>query len=106
MSRARQYYVNSDDCDSGSDTESDMSSTPSLPAFTTTDASSQTSYDVSVRSASPTPSVRSMTSSMRAESLVIEHGRCINNSSEVYRLPADDEEIERLGAFFLVRSSF
>lgn len=39
----------------------------------------------------------SMTSSLRAASYRHEFGRGINNYSEVYRLPADDEEFERLG---------
>ncbi|TFY63310.1 hypothetical protein EVJ58_g3330 [Rhodofomes roseus] len=49
-----------------------------------------------MRSASPAPSVYSMTSSLRAASYRREYGRGINNYSEVYRLPADDEEFERL----------
>ena len=37
-----------------------------------------------------------MTSSMRAQAFILEYGRGVNNYSEVYRLPADDQEIERL----------
>ncbi|TFY78398.1 hypothetical protein EWM64_g5617 [Hericium alpestre] len=59
-------------------------------------ASSATSYDVSMRSASPAPSAYSMTSSLRAQSYRHEFGRGLNNYSEVYRLPADDEELDRL----------
>jgi len=57
-------------------------------------ASSRTS--VSDRSSSPTPSVISLTSSLREEAIANEHGRGINTHSEVYRLPADAEEVERL----------
>jgi hypothetical protein len=39
----------------------------------------------------------SVTSSIRAASYRQEYGRGINNYSEVYQLPADDEELERLG---------
>ncbi|THV06547.1 S-adenosyl-L-methionine-dependent methyltransferase [Dendrothele bispora CBS 962.96] len=59
-------------------------------------ASSHTSHDVSMRSASPVPSVRSISSSFRAQAYTHEYGRGLNNYSEVYRLPADDEELFRL----------
>jgi len=38
----------------------------------------------------------SMSSSMRAQSFILEHGRGLNSASDVYRLPADEEEMERL----------
>ncbi len=38
-----------------------------------------------------------MTSSLRANAYKEEYGRGLNNYSEVYRLPADAEELERLG---------
>lgn len=85
--------------------ESDTCSNASLPPFSPTPsmgASSFTSYDVSMRSRSPTPSVLSMTSSMRAQAFKQEFGRGLNNYSEVYRLPADQEELDRLGV--LVRN--
>lgn len=50
-----------------------------------------------VRSASPGPSIYSMTSSIREDLLISVHGRLVNNHSDVYHLPADDEEIDRLG---------
>ncbi|OCH88758.1 S-adenosyl-L-methionine-dependent methyltransferase [Obba rivulosa] len=59
-------------------------------------ASSATSYDWEMRSASPAPSVYSMTDSLVRAAFRHEFGRGINNYSEVYRLPADDEEFERL----------
>ncbi|KAH9178870.1 hypothetical protein EDB89DRAFT_987720 [Lactarius sanguifluus] len=78
------------DDDSHSDVESDIFSLRSAP-------SSATSYDVSIRSGSPAPSVYSVTSSIRAASYRQEYGRGLNNYSEVYQLPADDEELDRLG---------
>ncbi|KAI9057027.1 hypothetical protein FKP32DRAFT_1615516 [Trametes sanguinea] len=65
-------------------------------AFAPSVVTSATSHDWEMRSASPAPSVYSMTSSLRAASYRHEFGRGINNYSEVYRLPADDEEFERL----------
>ncbi|KAI0068004.1 hypothetical protein BV25DRAFT_1875105 [Artomyces pyxidatus] len=75
-----------------SDDDSDLISVDSR----LTRASSATSYDVSMRSGSPAPSVYSITSSLRANSYRHEYGRGLNNYSEVYRLPADDEELDRL----------
>ena len=80
--------------DSFSDYESDIFSSRST-------VSSATSHDVSMRSGSPAPSVYSVTSSLRAASYRQEYGRGLNNYSEVYRLPADDEEFERLGTPFI-----
>lgn len=59
-------------------------------------STSRTSHDFSIRSASPVPSVLSVSSSFQARAYKHEYGRGINNYSEVYRLPADDEELERL----------
>ena len=78
------------DDDSRSDVDSDVFSLRSAP-------SSATSYDVSMRSGSPAPSMYSVTSSIRAASYRHEFGRGLNNYSEVYQLPADDEELDRLG---------
>lgn len=52
---------------------------------------------VHVRSVSPGPSIYSVTSSIREDLLINVHGRLVNNHSDVYHLPADDEEIDRLG---------
>ncbi|PCH34099.1 hypothetical protein WOLCODRAFT_135501 [Wolfiporia cocos MD-104 SS10] len=82
------------DMDDVSDTCSMVSGSSSR--FGASVASSATSYDWEMRSASPAPSVYSVTSSLRAASYKHEYGRGINNHSEVYRLPADDEEFERL----------
>ncbi|OBZ77001.1 hypothetical protein A0H81_03655, partial [Grifola frondosa] len=59
-------------------------------------ASSATSYDWEMHSTSLTPSIYSVTSSLRAAAYRFEHRRVINNYSEVYYLPADDEEFRRL----------
>jgi hypothetical protein len=76
--------------DTFSDVDSDVFSTYST-------STSATSYDGSMRSGSPAPSVYSVTTSIRAASYRHEHGRGLNNYSEVYHLPADDEELDRLG---------
>ncbi|KAJ7292900.1 hypothetical protein C8J57DRAFT_1267514 [Mycena rebaudengoi] len=80
------------------DPDSDDDSETSLPPFSPPPSAlgSHTSYDVSMRSPSPTPSVWSVSSSMRAQATRQEYGRELNNYSEVYRLPADDEELDRL----------
>lgn len=80
--------------DSLSDVGSDIFSARSA-------TSSATSHDVSMRSGSPAPSVYSVTSSIRAASYRHEYGRGLNNYSEVYQLPADDEELDRLGNAFV-----
>lgn len=84
----------SDDADS--DTESDCYTEMSLDSSV---PSSRTSVSFSMRSLSPTPSVFSVTSSLRAQAYRQEYGRGLNNYSDVYRLPADEEELERLGPF-------
>jgi len=94
--------------DIDSDSESDIFSTvsedpPSSIAYSNggsmATASSGTSYelDPSMRSNSPM-SVMSLTESMQRHLLYRhEYGRSLNNYSEIYRLPVDDEEFERLG---------
>ena len=75
-----------------SDTESDIFSQASAPTTSTYDTS------LSLRSSSPARSmVLSVTSSMREQIYKEEFGRNLNNYSDVYRLPADEEELERLG---------
>ncbi|PPQ90946.1 hypothetical protein CVT25_008257 [Psilocybe cyanescens] len=87
--------------DGDSDTESDIYSVRSgLPPPSESDmsmASSLTSYEVdpSIRSASP-QSVFSVTDSMQANFQRQEYGRGLQTYSELYRLPADEEELERL----------
>jgi len=82
-----------------SDTESDAFSLASAP-----NTISSYDADASLRSASPTPSmVLSVTSSMREKIYKQEFGRNLNNYSDVYRLPADEEELERLGGFIIKR---
>jgi len=74
-----------------SDTESDVFSMASAP-----NTISSYDADVSLRSASPSSMVLSVTSSMRDKIYREEFGRNLNNYSDVYRLPADEEELERL----------
>lgn len=78
-----------------SDTESnDIFSLASVPTVST----GTYDTDLSMRSSSPAPSmVVSVTSSMREQIYRQEYGRNLNNYSDVYRLPADEEELERLG---------
>lgn len=85
-------------CDDMSDDESDSYSMMSSSYTMSGRASSVTSADMSVRSASPGPSLMSVSNSLRVNSYRHEYGRGLNNYSEVYRLPADDEELDRLGA--------
>lgn len=97
MSLDNQVYTLSDDADSDSD--SDRATRMSLDSFSEATATSRTSVDLSMRSQSPAPSVFSMTNSLRAQAYKEEHGRNLNNYSDVYHLPADEEELERLGKF-------
>lgn len=85
------------DDDYDSDEDGSVVSFPPFSPPPSVSAESNTSYDLSMRSGSPAPSVMSMTSSIRAQAFRQEFGRGINNYSEVYRLPADDEELDRLG---------
>jgi hypothetical protein len=78
-----------------SDTESDVFSLASAP-------NTISSYDA-LRSSSPTSMVLSVTSSMREKIYKEEFGRNLNNYSDVYRLPADEEELERLGGSIIKR---
>ncbi|KAK0239211.1 S-adenosyl-L-methionine-dependent methyltransferase [Armillaria nabsnona] len=74
--------------------DSERSSSASPGPARSTPYTSRTSS--STRSVSPTLSVWSMTSSLRAEAYIQEFGRDLNNISEIYYLPADAEELERL----------
>ncbi|KAJ7070618.1 hypothetical protein C8F01DRAFT_1107088 [Mycena amicta] len=80
------------------DSDSDDESIASLPPFSPPPSTrgSETSYARSTRSGSPAPSVLSVTSSIRANAFRQEYGRELNNYSQVYRLPADNEELDRL----------
>ena len=84
-----------DDMCSSSDV--DTASVMSFDPFSCgTSASSVTDME-DYRSSSSGASVFSMSSSVRAQSFKHEYGRSLNNYSEVYQLPADDEELDRLG---------
>lgn len=84
------------DMDYDSDQDSDIQSTtgysPSMASSRPT-----TADEGSMRSASPAPSVMSFTSSFREHLYKQEYGRNLNAYSDVYRLPADEEELNRLG---------
>lgn len=86
------------DFDSDTDTEYGSVAPTSIFGSTASAGDSMTSYEVD-RSASP-DSVRSMTSSQHAAAYRLEYGREINNHSDMYRLPADDEEMNRLSEHF------
>jgi hypothetical protein len=85
-----------------SDSDSDMVSNPAFTAFGGDTMGSGTTATYSVRSGSPIPSVLSLSSSMRAQAFILEYGRGLNNNSDVYRLPADEEEMERLREYSLI----
>lgn len=55
---------------------------------------------------SPAPSVYSVTESIIAQSFTDEFGRKLNSYSNIYRLPADDEEITRLRMHLLRKLAF
>jgi len=79
-------------------TSSDVetASVMSFEPFSYTSASSATDIQDHA-SISSGASVFSMSSSVRAQSFRLEYGRGLNNYSDVYQLPADDEELDRLG---------
>lgn len=89
------------------DRNSDCESRSSAPVFSTCEQSATTATSVSdnendtasMRSNSPAPSVMSMSSALRQALYKQEFGRNLNNYSNVYQLPADEEELDRLGEF-------
>lgn len=94
-----------DDYDIRSESSITGMSDSSLDRFPPRSESSATTHDIDMRSASPAPSVYSMTSSLREAAFRQEYGRGLNNFSDVYQLPADEEELQRLGAslVFIIR---
>ncbi|KAJ7938760.1 hypothetical protein B0H13DRAFT_2301402 [Mycena leptocephala] len=79
------------------DIDSDEESFGSPSPFTRPPSvSSQTSCSDFLRSDSASPSVRSITSSILEQAFREQFGRKLNSRSEVYRLPADEEEVARL----------
>ncbi|KAJ8520636.1 hypothetical protein ONZ45_g2562 [Pleurotus djamor] len=84
---------------SSSEEEDDgMRSNPSNSLFSPSRSvmTTATSYTASTRSSSPAPSLISMTPAMQAAAFKMAYGRGLNNYSDVYGLPADDEELDRL----------
>ncbi|THH29335.1 hypothetical protein EUX98_g4843 [Antrodiella citrinella] len=84
------------DDDARSDSSYTAMSDSSIDRFPPRSDSSATSHDWEMRSVSPAPSVYSMTSSLRQAAYRQEYGRGLNNYSDVYSLPADEEELQRL----------
>jgi len=83
--------------------EDDMDeSSDSCSPFSTSECSSTTPTSIDdwegseASLPSPAPSVYSVTDSIIAQSFTDEYGRKLNSYSNVYRLPADEEEITRL----------
>ena len=81
------------DMDSG-----DESDTSSADGRSLMSVSVQASSVTSVDGDTPPPSIMSINSCIRASVFRNEFGRNLNNYSEIYRLPADIDEFERLGA--------
>ncbi|TCD65473.1 hypothetical protein EIP91_002591 [Steccherinum ochraceum] len=90
------YDPTDDNMDILSESSRSAMSDSSLDRFPPRSESSQTSHDWEMRSASPQPSVYSMTSSLRQAAYKQEYGRDLNNYSDVYQLPADEQELRRL----------
>lgn len=87
--------------DIDSDNESSYSGSVSSRMYTGSETSSATTYTLnsSMRSGSPVPSVIPIDEDMLANAYRKEHGRSINNYSDVYSLPADEEELDRMGMY-------
>ena len=94
----QDVFTDDDAQSSGENTTSSSMSSRSSFCHSPVASSSRTSLEWDTRSLSPAPSVYSMTSSLREQSYRYEFGRGMNNYSEVYHLPADSEELRRLGA--------
>lgn len=84
------------DVDLYSGSDMDTSSVVSFDSFGDVSLSSATDIQ-DHSSVSSGASVFSISSSVRAQSFKHEYGRGLNNYSEVYQLPADGEELDRLG---------
>lgn len=101
MLHPRRYVPKPDgfhDCGYDSDSDAGSAHPSELFSHNGTEETAATSVSERSRASSPTPSVFSMTSSIHAMAYREEFGRMVNNYSEVYRLPADDDELDRLDA--------
>lgn len=99
---ANEVDMDDDGSDWLTETESMASATRTLfsAKATSTTFTSVDDDDASMRSPSPEPPVVfEMDESMRESLYKSEYGRNLNSYSEVYKLPADEEELERLGGF-------
>ena len=83
------------DADMSCSSDADTASVMSFEPFSGISASSATDMQDHA-SISSGASIFSMSSSIRAQSFKHEYGRGLNNYSDVYQLPADDEELDRL----------
>ena len=88
------HFALDEDMYPGSD--ADTASLMSFEPFSGLSASSATDIQDHA-SISSGASVFSMSSSIRTQSFKHEYGRGLNNYSDVYQLPADGEELDRLG---------
>ena len=88
------HFAHDEDMYSNSD--ADTASLMSFEPFSGMSASSATDIQDHA-SMSSGASVFSMSSSIRTHSFKHEYGRGLNNYSDVYQLPADGEELDRLG---------
>ena len=83
------------DADACLNSDADTASVMSFEPFSAASISSATDLQDHA-SISSGASIFSMSSSIRAQSFKHEYGRGLNNYSDVYQLPADDEELDRL----------
>jgi hypothetical protein len=100
----RNRYFIDDEFDMDDDWMTETESVASTTIFSVmgkTVATTDTSVDddnVSMRSPSPEPeAVLEMDEPLRNNLYKLEFGRNLNSYSEVYKLPADEEELDRLG---------
>ncbi|KAF9786738.1 S-adenosyl-L-methionine-dependent methyltransferase [Thelephora terrestris] len=94
-SRLAMSWADIMDVDMCASSDIDTASVVSFEPFGNGSVSSATDMQDQA-SMSSGASVFSMSSSIRAQSFKHEYGRDLNNYSEVYQLPADDEELDRL----------
>ncbi|KAF9654170.1 hypothetical protein BDM02DRAFT_41922 [Thelephora ganbajun] len=89
------WFDTASDAAMRSSSDIDTASVMSFEPFSCASGSSATDMEDHA-SISSGASIFSMSSSIRAQSLKHEYGRGLNNYSEVYQLPGDDEELDRL----------
>jgi hypothetical protein len=95
---SEQQGNNMSDASSRLERLTDLDETETVPSMTN-DAYTDTGTEGRV---SPAPSVYSLTPSLRDQSFRHVHGRSLNAHSDVYSLPADELEAERLCRSFVL----